>query len=338
MLPVPTGLPAGVSAYASRNAAGSGTALIVINWNESPVALKLQVTGGAAPTYLFPAVSMGAVEIPDQGNASAWVYGEAERLAAVGPQPIAAGTSAALGVDGGTGKPAGRAVGTNCPGSDGGFVCPSVPVTSPSITVNGVSHTTAPLISFGAPGDGGASQIVWGSYAYAGLGQPIPTAALAPDGKGLRITGSFVAPLTGAMDYQGVGLYYSGVDCLDATGYTGVSFDFSGHLGGCQLGLGVSFSGDQSSQNDPTRGGCPPTAGACYGPAADVTAAALAVDGGASTNIKVPFTALGGGMPVATLDPSAILTVQWQLVGPTGTGDGGVLCAADFTVENVKFY
>ena len=43
-------------------------------------------------------------------------------------------------------------------------------------------------------------------------------------------------------------------------------------------------------------------------------------------------------MPTATLDPSTILTVQWQLVGPTGAGDGGVLCAADFTVENVKFY
>jgi hypothetical protein len=86
------------------------------------------------------------------------------------------------------------------------------------------------------------------------------------------------------------------------------------------------------------RGGCPPTAANCYGPSADVTARAMAVDGGASATIKVPFSSLSGGMPTATLDPSTILTVQWQLVGPTGAGAGGVLCAADFTVENVKFY
>jgi hypothetical protein len=338
MLPVPTGLPAGVSAYASRNAANTGTALIVINWNESPVALKLQLSSSVAPTYLFPAVSIGAVEIPDSGGASAWIYSEAERVAAVGPQPITEGTAPAGGVDGGAGGPAGRAVGTNCPGSDAGFICPSVPVASPTITVNGASHASAPLVTFGAPGDGGASQVVWGSYSYTAPGQPTPTAALAPDGKGLHITGSFVAPLTGANDYQGVGLYYSSASCLDATGFTGVSFDFAGHLGGCQLGFGVSFSADQSAQNDPQRGGCPPSASACYPPSADVTAQAQAADGGAAINIKVPFSAPAGGMPVATEDPSTILTVQWQLTGPTGAGDGGVLCAADFTVENVKFY
>jgi hypothetical protein len=333
-----------VAAYASRNAADSATEIIVVNWNTSAVALSFQVTdlAGASPaaaTYRLPATAMAAVEIKDSGTSTAWVYGEDERRASVGPQVIAQGTAPAPAPDGGApGKGAGRAVGMNCPGADGGFVCPSNVVGDPSITVNGAAHATAPLLTFGAPGDGGASKVVWGSYAYAAPGQPTPTATLAPDGKGLHIMTTFVAPLTAAMDYAGFGLYYSGTACLDATAYTGLSFDFSGQLGGCQLGLGISFSDDQSTKNDAMRGSCPPTAANCYGPSADVTAKAMAVDGGASTTIKVPFTSLGGGMPSATLDPSTILTVQWQLVGPTGAGDGGVLCAADFTVENVKFY
>jgi hypothetical protein len=343
LLPSVTGVPAGVAAYASRDSGDDATEIIVVNWNTSPVALSFQVTDlatpPAAPTYRLPATSMAAIEIQDSGKATAWLYGEDERRAAVGPQVIAPGTTPAPAPDGGaSGSGAGRAVGTNCPAADGGFVCPSNLVGDPSITVNGSVHATAPLLTFGAPGDGGASQVVWGSYAYAAPGQPTPTATLAPDGKGLHITSSFVAPLTSAVDYEGVGLYYSSAQCLDATAYTGVSFDFSGQLGGCQLGLGLAFSGDESKTNDATRGGCPPTAASCYGPAADVTARAVAVDGGASTNIKVPFKSLGGGMPVATLDPSMILTVQWQLTGPTGAGDGGVLCAADFTVENVEFY
>jgi hypothetical protein len=344
VLPSVSGMPTGVAAYASRNAADTATELIVINWNTSASALSFQVTdlvgaSPAAPTYLLPATSMAAVEIKDDGSSTAWVYGEDERRASVGPQVIAQGTAIAPAPDGGvSGKGAGRAVGENCPGADGGFVCPSTLVSDPSITINGATHATAPLLTFGAPGDGGASQIVWGSYAYAAPGQPTPTATLAPDGKGLHITSTFVAPLTAAVDYEGFGLYYSSAECLDATTYTGVAFDFSGQLGGCQLGLGMSFSGDQSSTNDATRGGCPPTAANCYGPSADVTAWAMAEGGGASTTIKVPFTSLAGGVPIATLDPSMILTVQWQLVGPTGAGDGGVLCAADFTVENVKFY
>jgi hypothetical protein len=343
LLPSVSGLPAGVSAYASRDLADNATEIIVINWNTSPVALSFQVTdlgtAPAAPTYLLPATSLAAIEVQDGGKSTAWVYGEDERRAALPPQVIAQGTTPAPAPDGGTpASPAGRAVGQNCPSTDGGFVCPSSRVADPRITINGATHPTAPVLTFGAPGDGGASQVLWGSYAYAAPGQPTPTATLAPDGKGLHITTTFVAPLSSSMDYEGLGLYYSSAECLDATGYTGVSFDFSGHLGGCQLGLGLSFSGDQSKTNDAMRGGCPPTAANCYGPSADVTARALAVDGGASTTIEVPFTSLGGGMPIATLDPSMILTVQWQLVGPTGSGDGGVLCAADFTVENVKFY
>jgi hypothetical protein len=42
-------------------------------------------------------------------------------------------------------------------------------------------------------------------------------------------------------------------------------------------------------------------------------------------------------MPNATLDPTMIVDVQWQLSAPTGAADAGG-CAASFTVANVAFY
>jgi hypothetical protein len=51
----------------------------------------------------------------------------------------------------------------------------------------------------------------------------------------------------------------------------------------------------------------------------------------------VPFNVLAGGMPISSIDPRTLLTVQWQLSSRAGTTDGGA-CSANFTVENVKFY
>ena len=111
--------PAGVSAHASRNQADNATEVIVINWNESPAGLSFQVTGlPTAPgnaTFVLPAVSIAAVEIPDNGAATAWTYGEAQRETSSGPQVLAAGTTSAGIVDAGNAAAgAGRAVGTGC--------------------------------------------------------------------------------------------------------------------------------------------------------------------------------------------------------------------------------
>ncbi len=333
LLPAVSGLPAGVSAYASRNSGDDTTALIFVNWNAAPVALKLQVTGlataPAAPTYLLPGVSMAAIEIQDSGNATAWVYGEDERRAAVGPQVISQGTAPATGVDGGaSATPAGKTVGDNCPAADAGVVCPSSAATSPAITSGG--KTSGTMLSFGSGSD------AWGSYTYAATGQALPTAAVTPDGNGIQITGGFVAPVSASANYEGVGLYYNDANCLNATAYTGIQFDFSGTLGGCAMQLGASFSGDASQSSNPMRGNCAGTDSNCYGPSYDVTAKALAATT-ASPTIQVPFGSLGGGKPISSLDPQTILTVQWQLSSPAGATDGGA-CSANFTVENVKFY
>jgi len=178
----------------------------------------------------------------------------------------------------------------------------------------------------------------WGAYAYAGPGQVPPTGTVTPDGNGLMIAGGFDAAVTASNNYSGFGLFFASSSCLDGTAYQGVQFDFAGDLGSCLLGLGASFSGDLSPGDDP-RGGCPsPAAGSCYGPAADVTAAARAATSSAPT-LKVPFASLAGGMPIATFDRTSIVTVQWQLSAKLGGGaDGGNACAASFTVSNVSFY
>ena len=328
--------PSGVSAYASRNAAGDTTQIVYANWNSADVGVQVQVTGlaaaPAAPTFRLPAQSIGAIEVPDTGDARAWAYAEAERAAAIGPQAIAPGTGPNPGAGGAAGDGAGRAVGTNCP-KDGGFVCSRTPATSPAITTAGQNGATGPAF--------GSGTNLWGSYGYAATGQTAPTGMVTAGGSGLHIQGGFVPPVNPAANYMGFGLYYSGQDCLNAAAYTGVEFQFSGSLGGCLLALGVNFSADTRPADDANRGGCQGTPSTCYGPSADLTARAISsadagADGGGVT-IQVPFTQLGGGMPVSGFDPSDLISLQWQLSARTGGADAGS-CTADFTVSNVSFY
>jgi hypothetical protein len=185
----------------------------------------------------------------------------------------------------------------------------------------GVSGTTG--LSFGS----GASE--WQSYTYAAPGQVVPTATLTPDGAGIQIIGGFAPPVSG--NWEGAGLFFNGSSCVDASMYTGVQFDFAGDLGGCALAFGASFSGDTSSTEAPGQGSCPGTSSNCYGPLAPVVSGATT-----TTTIKVPFSALTAGSPIAKLDPASIVDVEWQLSAPTGAGGGS--CSANFTVENVAFY
>jgi hypothetical protein len=104
----------------------------------------------------------------------------------------------------------------------------------------------------------------------------------------------------------------------------------SGDLGGCSLAFGGCAADDVDVMSDRSRGHC--LAGmSCYGPVADVTAE-VAADAGAVVTIHVPFSSQSHGSPVATLDPSTLVTLLWQLTSP------GAACAADLTIKNVAFY
>jgi len=322
-----TTMPAGVSAHASRNEADDGTEAIVVNWNTEPVSLAFQVTGLATvppvTTFVLPAVSMAAVEIPDGRAASAWGYGDAEQQSGAAPQPLTPGVAPAGVADGGTAGDAGVLVGSGC--GDAAVICPEVILPSPDITTLGQASGTT--LTYGAGPD------AWGSYTYAASGQTAPTATVTPDGDGIQISGAFVPPVEANADYMGVGLFFDSASCIDASAYTGLEFDFSGDLGGCSLAFGASFAGDFSTANGP-RGSCSGPSSSCYGPLASVVP--TAADAQALQVLQVPFSSLAGGMPIGTLDPTTIVSIEWQLGGPVGVDAGG--CAANFTVENVSFY
>jgi hypothetical protein len=84
--------PTKVSAYASRNQDDDRTQIIAVNWNDVPAVITFKVDGLAtAPkpaTFTLPALSVGAIEIPDLGAASALVYGETQHKANLPPQPL----------------------------------------------------------------------------------------------------------------------------------------------------------------------------------------------------------------------------------------------------------
>jgi hypothetical protein len=326
--------PAGVTAYASRNQADDTTQIIAVNWNRTATGVEVQVTGlpktPASATFVLPPVSLAAIEVPDGQPATAWTYGEAQRQTASGPAPLPAGAAAsAARSDAGTAGSggAGKVPGTNC-ATDGGVVCTKLVPPGAAITTMGAMGSTG--VSFGSGVE------AWGSYNYAGTGQIAPTGAVTSDGTGIEIVGGFSASVTAAVNFEGFGLYLASSSCLDASTYTGIEFDFSGSLGGCNVQAGINFSGDDAMSNDAIRGACSGSASQCYGPSADVTSAALAATAGSPT-IRVPFTAFAGGMPAPTADPSTIVAIQWQLTAPLGSTDGGG-CAADFTVKNVSFY
>jgi hypothetical protein len=314
-----TSAPAGVSGYASRDAANDATEIIVVNWNETAAPLAFSVTDlPAAPapaTFTLPAFSLAAVEIPDQGVPTVWTYGESQRSRGVGPETLAAGPPVTSAADGGTaGSGAGRVVGTNC--GTGTVVCPKVVLGSPAITTAGVTGTQ--MLTFGSGSD------TWQSFAYAAPGQVVPTIALTPDAMGMQVAGGFAPPING--NWEGVGLFFDETSCIDASAYTGVQFDFTGDLGGCGLSVGTSFSADLSHASD-ARGACPGTDSNCYGPFASAVPSATAA------TVKVPFSAMSGGSPVSKPDVSTLFDVVFQL-SPPASGS----CAASFTISNVSFY
>jgi hypothetical protein len=313
--------PSGVRAYASRNQAGDTTEVIVVNWNDSSIPLAFEVNGPtttlAPTTFTLPAMSIAAVEIPDKGMATAWTYGDAQQRANAGPAPLLAGAFAPT--------DAGPPLLTNSCSADASVICSTIVLPSPAITSASASSGTN--LVFGTP------PYQWRSYAYGCKGQSAPSATLTPDGNGLAIQGAFVPPVTET--WIGVGFYFDSTSCIDAKTYTGVRFDYSGDLGDCSLAFGANYSGNASTIDDPARGACPMSNSVCYPPQATLTLPS-GTDGGESgpTTIKVPFTSLVAGSPNATIDPSTLVTVQWQL----NARSGGTGCAANFTVQNVAFY
>jgi hypothetical protein len=89
-------------------------------------------------------------------------------------------------------------------------------------------------------------------------------------------------------------------------------------------------SEDLSHVDDPGRGHCQDTDAVCLGPWAAIPSSA----GTAVHTVRIPFSSLSSGAPFGSVDPTSLVTMQWQL----GATDATAGCSADFTVENVSFY
>ncbi len=308
-----TSAPIGVHAYPTRNAADDATQLMLVNWQTSSRVLEFQVTDlSPAPgpvVFTVPGLSIAALDIPDQGSATAMSYGFAQRDAASGPVALAPGARPLEEVDAGAPSPV---------PPDAGAQCSQVKPASPLVTTQGRASSAG--FDFGAAG----SQ--WSSFEYAGSGQSVPMLSITADGNGFGVQGALATPLSGANNFIGFGMYFNSESCLDASAYTGVQFDVSGDLGTCALRYVLFFAQDLSVMDDPGRGHCQNSDAVCIGPGAPLTVS--------STSIRVPFTSLIGGAPLAGVDPTNLVTMQWQ-VSATQVSAG---CTADITIENVTFY
>jgi hypothetical protein len=313
-------LPSGVSAYASRNHTDDGTHVIVINWNSSSVAIGVEVTGlsepPATPIFELSSLSIAAIEIPDSGSVMAWSYGRDQETAGIGLQAL---------------LPRPGAIKSEIPG------WPALPVPACSARTPSQSSITVS----GKVGGNGPLFEAWGSFSFAGGGQPLPTMTATPEGNGFAFFGELVEPLTN--NYEGVGLYFNDPYCADVSAYAGVSFEVKGELGSCNLAFGASSADHVSPMHDPSRGHC--SVEQCYGPRIDITNQVGAVDSGVgasgasqgdhqpeSVTVRVPFSSLRGGSPSATLDPTTLENIQWQLSGPAHA------CHAELIISDVAFY
>jgi hypothetical protein len=121
--------------------------------------------------------------------------------------------------------------------------------------------------------------------------------------------------------FNGFALVIDGPACVDASAYTGVSFELAGDLGECILYLSFAYADDLASSADPTRGLC---SGTCY-----PSEYAITTD---TTSVSFADAQTVPGVPVAPISTSKLVGVQWQVVS-TGTTS----CTAAFTVANVRF-
>ncbi len=175
--------------------------------------------------------------------------------------------------------------------------------------------------------------IMGGSYSY---GTPTPTAAIASGNLTISLSNGVNTGTSTA--YIGAGLYFNGNtagnDCVDASTYTGISFDMSGSFSGCAMNFSINDSEHTSpSSSTPPDPKASCTAASCYAPQLTVASTDL------PKTYMVPFAGTGapsGGGPATAIDPMKLEGVGWNFSVPPGADAGG--CKIDLTIKNLKFY
>jgi hypothetical protein len=166
-----------------------------------------------------------------------------------------------------------------------------------------------------------------GSFAFAGPGLVAPTVTIprGPDGSitSVQVTATPGLASDPTQNFVGFGLSFGVPACLDASAFTGISFVLTGDLGTCALSFDAIPSEDNAVANG-TVGTC--TATQCLSPGFGPILPGPTF---------VPFSAMTGGTPLATVDSSALNGISWLLVPPT---DGeSAPCTASFTISSIAF-
>lgn len=169
----------------------------------------------------------------------------------------------------------------------------------------------------------------FGSFTFAapGLVAPTVTPVLDPNTfvfQALQVSAEPGVPTDANSSFLGFGLGFGNPPCLDASAFNAIQFTVTGDLGTCQLGVTLTPSQNNSVANGPF--GVCTTPGGCFGPFSPTLTT------GVNT---VRFTDMTGGVPLATLDPTALNAISWNLTAPS---DGVTApCVANFTVSDVVF-
>ncbi|HEY4392998.1 MAG TPA: hypothetical protein VGP64_03000 [Polyangia bacterium] len=126
--------------------------------------------------------------------------------------------------------------------------------------------------------------------------------------------------------FNGFVVFMSSLECINASQYTGVSFDLA-LSGSCSTLFEFNDSEHTLAMNDIYRGTCPVSNTSCFNSQFSVS----------SGHNKIPFsgTPLVNGQPTAAVDARKLIGLQWQFGIPMGSVTG---CTASLTLDNVSFY
>jgi hypothetical protein len=190
------------------------------------------------------------------------------------------------------------------------------------VACDGVPPQTAQII--GSPFSPAGSPF---SFAGAGLAAPVVTPVLGPDGstQALQVSANPGVVTDPSQDFMGFGLGFGNPPCVDASRYIGVQFTVTGDVGTCALSFSAIISQDNNVANGP-EGTCTGQFLPCIPPSS----------GPLTTGTSfVRFADMSGGVPLDTVDPTALNGVQWNLTPPA---DGVTApCVANVTVSDVRF-
>lgn len=137
------------------------------------------------------------------------------------------------------------------------------------------------------------------------------------------------APVTSGARYLGVILSFDG--CVDASAFSGVQFSISASpLDGCTMAYATGDVAHQSKTS-----GLPYATGSttAYPPAAPVAPEQT------PATWMMPFVGgPTGGSPATPVDTTKLTFVMWEFVVAAGTVGGSTSCAADVSIDDMKFY